>query len=196
MLRPFTMCAAQTPPDTSASHDAYGRLKTIVAFFPDAATDLMSSQPVRVMMLFFGSTLTCHVARKSAPVTGRAVAPDRVLLELDRHRQRVALQQLRLAGEVAENPLRVRVPDLTAEPDVVHDEARRVQTVADEPLVEVRRLLVVDEDDRAGGGSLRARGGGRPHDERERRRSPQPATATSYVCAWCSLQSRLPWSRR
>ena len=71
MLRPFTMCAAQTPADTSASHDAYGRLKTIVAFFPDAATDLMSSQPVRVMMLFFGSTLTCQVARKSAPVTGR-----------------------------------------------------------------------------------------------------------------------------
>ena len=56
MLMPRTTCAGQTPPETSVSHDAYGRLKTTVAFLPLAAIERMSSQPARLMTLFCGLT--------------------------------------------------------------------------------------------------------------------------------------------
>src|SRR5215216_5806133 len=45
-------------------------LKTTVTVFPVPDTDLMSSQPVRLMGLLFGLMKTFHVARKSLPVTG------------------------------------------------------------------------------------------------------------------------------
>ena len=128
------------------------------------------------------------------PVLARdrlAVAPDRRGLVLERDGLRIRLDELRLALEQPRDELRLRVVDLAAVPDVVRDQAGRQQVVVDPVPAERRRLLLVDEDDRAGRRALWRGRGCRPEHEacadreradRERdRRSPHPPRRPLHV---------------
>src|SRR5262249_23779045 len=151
-----------------------------------------------------------HAPRRLPVLTGDglSVAPDGGRLVLEGDGLRARPDELRLALEEPRPQYRLVVVDLTAVPDVVRDEPRRLEVVVDPAAPERGRFLLVDDHDRAGGWALRLRRGRaadheayqeRERSERGKRRAlthlelaaaayeairhPRPRSPTgSYVC--------------